>query len=41
MRNQHLFEQWRGADSQQIITWAKEDQDLCRYMVPQGYDELI
>ena len=41
MRNQHLFEQWRGAYSQQIITWAKEDQDLCRYMVPLGHDELI
>ena len=32
MISQHWFREWLGAISQQAITWANVDPDLCRHM---------
>ena len=38
--SKHWFRQWLGAVSQQAITWANVDQDLCRHMASLGHNEL-
>ena len=38
--SQHWFKQWLDAVREQAITWAIVEPDLCRYVAPQGHNEL-
>ena len=40
MISQHWFRWWLGAVTQQVITWAHLDPDLCHYMASLGYSGL-